>query len=301
MQSQVIHRHSTSTAGPDDACTDFACRPSPEEIVDRLLGDSQQPVRPPQHNSWVDVSAAPQSTAPLNSGRHDAIKEQMRWHWRLVEKIVKHCHKNDVPLMQIKGEIKFFGKAIQYGKKIGILTPEDAERYARRNDRGNAAKHFRGRWLDIEKDLVQPSGAPVSSGMPDMLLPGIETVDRQVRHHMDLVRLCQEAGLKDSVRVGKAPTTFENFNKTIRLAAKHNVITAERKEELMAIHMEGNRWKHEDLPGYASQVPMSGVEAGQVTLEVVVEEPGSELELLGPPPPYMQRQLERADMLEEPL
>ena len=271
--------------------------------MERLLWDSM-PVRPPLHNSWVDVSAAPMmSAAPLSSGRRDAIKEQIQWHWRLVEKIVKHSHKNDVPLKKIKDEIKYFGKAIIYGKKIGILTPEEAERYVRRNDRGNAAKHTRGRWLEIEKGLVQASGAPVSSGLPDVPLEGIEKVDRQVRHHMDLVRLCEGEGLNEPEKIGRGPTTYENFNKTIRFAAEHGLITEERKEEMMAINKEGNRWKHDELPGYGSQqVPaVSGVGAGQVTLQVMVEEPGNDAAALGPAPPYKQRQLERADMLEAPL
>ena len=200
--------------------------------------------------------------------------------------------------------MKYFGNAIQCAIKEGLITQEEATRYTRRNDRGNAAKHIRGRWEDIKKGLVEASGAPASSGLSDIPLEGIEKVDRQVRHHMDLVRLCQGAGLQD-VQVarkkgkGKVTTTFENFSRTIQYAAENGLITDQRKAELMAINDEGNGWKHDELPGYATHVP-NGLQENQITLQVVVEEPGNNV-ALGPPPPYKQRQLERADMLEETL
>ena len=90
---------------------------------------------------------------------------------------------NGVPLDQVRKEVAYSGKAIQCAIKDGLITKEDAERYTRRNDRGNAAKHMRGRWVDIEKGLVQASGgASVSSSLPDIPLEGTEKVEmRQVR------------------------------------------------------------------------------------------------------------------------
>ena len=280
-----------------------------EELTESLLAYSKPP--PLVSPCWMDVSSskpAP-SAAPLSSGRRDAIKEQIRWHWRLVEKIVEHSHNNDVPLDRVRGKVKYFGTAILCAMKEGLITPEDAERCTRKNDRGNAAKHTRGRWADVEKGLVEASGAPVSSGLPDIPLEGIEKVERQVRHHMDLVRLCQGAGLQDVQvaarkkgkvgKVGKVTTTFESFWRTIQHAAENGLITDERKTELEAINDEGNRWKHDELPGYATHHVPGGLQEDHITLQVIVEEPGNNV-ALGPPPPYKQRQLERADMLEEP-
>ena len=272
-----------------------------EGLTERLLIYSKPP--PLLSPCWVDDSSKPApSAAPLSSGRRDAIKEQIRWHWRLVEKIVEHNYSNGVPLDQVRGKVATFGGAIKCAIKDGLITKEDAERYTRRNKRGNAAKHMRGRWADIEKGLVQASGAAVSSSLPDIPLEGIEKVERQVRHHMDLVRQCQDAGHQDvpvprKKSKGKFKTRFENFRFTIQYAAEKNVINDQRKTELEAINDEGNQWKHDELPGFDTHVP-SGLQEDHITLQVIVEEPGDNV-ALGPPPPYKQRQLERADMLEE--
>ena len=280
---------------------DVPRRPTAEDLTASLLVYNKPPCLPSP--CWVDASSQPAPTAaPLSSGRRDAVKVQIQWHWRLVEKIVEHSHGNGVPLDKVKGKVKYFGNAIQCAVKERLITPEEAERYTRKNDRGNAAKHTRGRWADIEKGLVEASGAPVSSGLPDIPLEGIEKVDRQVRHHMDLVKKCQGAGLQDVEvyrKKNKVTTTFEKFYTTIEYAAENGLINDERKAELMAINDEGNRWKHDELPGYGTHVP-SGLQEDQITLQVVVEEPDDN-DALGPPPPYKQRQLERADMLEEPL
>ena len=78
----------------------------------------------------------------------------------------------------------------------------------------------------------------------------------------------------------------------------NNRITQERKAALIAINDEGNRWKHDELLARnvnRATIP-SGIWFGQIN--IMVEEPPVKPLIGPPPPPYQQRQLERADMLE---
>ena len=64
---------------------------------------------------------------------------------------------------------------------------------------------------------------------------------------------------------GIVKTKFESFWFTIQYAAEKNVITGQRKTELEAINDEGNRWKHDELPGFATHVAMFLVASRKTT------------------------------------
>ena len=74
------------------------------------------------------------------------------------------------------------------------------------------------------KTSGKSSNAPVSSNMPDIALEGIEKVERQVRHHLELARMCEKEGYKGQ-KFSKGRSVYENFKSTLKFAAEKNLIT----------------------------------------------------------------------------